>query len=199
MITIVDYGAGNLANVKNALDYLNIEAEITFDPGRVEQAEKIILPGVGAFAPAIRYLQNSGLAEVIQARAESGCPLLGICLGMQLMFSKSEENGLHPGLGLIPGRVRRFRAGVKIPHMGWNTLRLTGMNALTEGIDNGGFAYFVHSLHCIPDNLSYILAWTEHGENFASIVGKDSLYGMQFHPEKSQKTGMRLLENFGKL
>jgi glutamine amidotransferase len=200
MITIIDYGAGNLANVKNALDYLNIQSQITADPDKILKAAKIILPGVGAFSPAMEKLNASGISDAVISRAKDGRPILGICLGMQMLFTYSEEDGRHSGLNIIPGSVKRFKPGVKIPHVGWNSLDFTNTNnAITGGVDNCSYVYFVHGFKCDPDDGNDVIAWTEYGDRFASIVSRDNIYGMQFHPEKSQKSGLRLLKNFGDL
>ncbi|MFC1729847.1 imidazole glycerol phosphate synthase subunit HisH [candidate division KSB1 bacterium] len=199
MITIVDYGAGNLANVKNALDYLNERSEITSDPGRLQRARKIILPGVGAFEPAVRLLRERDLDKVIVEKVNSGVPLLGICLGMQLLMSRSSENGEHSGLDLIPGSVELFKPGVKIPQIGWNSIDLAKESLLVRSVPDGSFAYFVHGYHCLPDNESDVLAWSHYGERFAALLERGAVYGAQFHPEKSQETGLRILKNFGKI
>ena len=196
MITIIDYGAGNLANVTNALNHLGIGSEIVTEPERIYSAEKIILPGVGAFAPAMERLKTSGLAEPVSEKARAGTPLLGICLGMQLLFTESEEGGLCRGLDLVPGRVVRFEGAMKIPHMGWNSLEFSRDVSLNSEIVSGKYAFFVHSYHCVPKNDDFIIAKTEYGTRFVSIVGRDSIFGVQFHPEKSQQTGLALLKNF---
>ncbi len=196
MITIIDYGAGNLANVTNALNYLGIDSTVVSDPDSVYKAEKIILPGVGAFAPAMKELNDLGLADALVKKAQEGIPFLGICLGMQLMFTESEEDGISQGLGLVPGKVIRFTGDMKIPHMGWNSLEFTRETPFNKDIDNGKYAFFVHSYHCVPDNDECIIAKTEYNTTFVSVVGVGSIYGAQFHPEKSQQTGLSLLKNF---
>lgn len=199
MITIVDYGAGNLANVKNALDFLGIASEISADAESVHAAEKVILPGVGAFQPAMERLKERGLADAIAEKAANGTPLLGICLGMHLLMAESFENGRHAGLGLIPGQVRRFGEGVKIPQIGWNSIFPAKPSRLLNGVPDGSYAYFVHGYHCVPDDPADELAWSEYGGRFTAMIEKDDVFGAQFHPEKSQKTGLTILKNFGEL
>ncbi len=196
MITIINYGAGNLANVTNALNYLGIDSTVVSDPDSVYKAEKIILPGVGAFAPAMKELNELGLAEALVKKAQEGIPFLGICLGMQLMFTESEEGGISQGLGLVPGKVIRFTGDMKIPHMGWNSLEFTRETPFNKDVDNGKYAFFVHSYHCVPDNDACIVAKTDYSTMFVSVVGIGSVYGAQFHPEKSQQIGLSLLKNF---
>ncbi len=196
MITIINYGAGNLANVTNALNYLGIDSTVVSDPDSVYKAEKIILPGVGAFAPAMKELNELGLAEALVKKAREGIPFLGICLGMQLMFTESEEGGISQGLGLVPGKVIRFTGNMKIPHMGWNSLEFTRETPFNKDVDNGKYAFFVHSYHCVPDNDECIIAKTDYSTMFVSVIGIGSVYGAQFHPEKSQQIGLSLLKNF---
>ena len=196
MITIINYGAGNLANVTNALNYLGVDSIVVSDPNSVYKAEKIILPGVGAFAPAMKELNELGLAEALVKKAQEGIPFLGICLGMQLLFTESEEDGISKGLGIVPGKVIRFTGDMKIPHMGWNSLEFTRETPFNKDVDNGKYAFFVHSYHCVPDNDECIIAKTEYSTTFVSVVGIGSVYGAQFHPEKSQQTGLSLLKNF---
>jgi glutamine amidotransferase len=199
MIAIIDYGTGNLKNVINALDYLGIPSEITSDPKQLAQAEKMILPGVGAFVPAMEQLTKSGLAEIIKERISNGIPLLGICLGMQLLFYESEEDGLTRGLNIIKGRVIRFTGSLKIPQIGWNSLEFVKQPLICQGIQNNSYVYFVHSYYCIPDDEDSITAWSDYGGRFAAIVEKNSIIGLQFHPEKSQQVGLVMLKNFYEL
>ena len=195
MIAIIDYGMGNLHSVSKAVERLGHEAKVTSDPGEILAADGAILPGVGAFGDAMRNLRETGLDEAAKAFARSGRPMLGICLGMQLLFSESEEHGRHEGLGLLPGRVVRFRGPFKVPHMGWNRLKLEQANPLTDGLEPG-HVYFVHSYHALPEHKDDLLATTDYHGPVAAIVGRGQLYGMQFHPEKSGELGIRLLGRF---
>ncbi|HBI28470.1 MAG TPA: imidazole glycerol phosphate synthase subunit HisH [Deltaproteobacteria bacterium] len=193
---IIDYGVGNLANLKNALDHLGVECVVVRDPEPLQTAERILLPGVGAFAPALERLRGSGMLDVLSERMQAGTPLLGICVGSQLLLDESEEDGLHPGLGWIPGRVQRFRHDLKIPQIGWNQVESRKADPLLDGIADGAHFYFVHSYHMIPHEPETTLAETEYGIRFTSVVRKQNVWGVQFHPEKSQDAGLRLLRNF---
>lgn len=197
MIAIIDYGMGNLHSVSKAVERLGYEAHVTGNRERIMEASAAILPGVGAFGDAMRNLQAAGLRDAVTEYARSGKPLLGICLGMQLLFSESEEHGLHQGLNLLPGRVVRLGGQGKIPHMGWNRLTFHRDNELFEDVEEG-VVYFVHSYKALPAE-EHLLASTEYYEPVAAVVGRDRVYGMQFHPEKSGALGMRLLANFLKL
>lgn len=206
MIGIIDYGASNLHSVRNALDKLGVtDMRVLDDPQHVDAADKLILPGVGAFGAGMDRLRADGFEEPIKAQAAAGVPLLGICLGMQFLFDESDEMGSHQGLGLLPGRVTRFpEGGLKIPHMGWNQLHPPGQAAafdapLLAGIPSGGYAYFVHSYYVEPADDADVLARTDYGDLFASVVGRGNVYGVQFHPEKSQDVGLRILQNFVEL
>ncbi|REE66405.1 glutamine amidotransferase [Paenibacillus taihuensis] len=196
MIAIIDYGMGNLHSVSKAVERLGFEAFITADAKEIMEADGAILPGVGAFGDAMQNLQNTGLDEVTKFYAASGKPLLGICLGMQLLFSESEEYGRHEGLGLLPGTVNRFQGDFKVPHMGWNKLEFKQQQSpLFEGL-TPGHVYFVHSFHVKPERSSDLLATTDYYGQVTAIVGRGNVYGMQFHPEKSGELGMSLLRNF---
>ncbi|GIP40275.1 imidazole glycerol phosphate synthase subunit HisH [Paenibacillus sp. J31TS4] len=195
MIAIIDYGMGNLHSVSKAVERLGWEAEVTSDPAHILGADGVILPGVGAFGDAMRELSESGLADVVRQAAASGKPLLGICLGMQLLFGESEEHGQHEGLGILPGRAMRFAGEYKVPHMGWNRLAFRQDSPLFEGLEEG-YVYFVHSYHVKPDDESVLLAVTDYYQPVTAIVGRGRVFGMQFHPEKSGDVGMRLLANF---
>ena len=199
MITVVDYKLNNLRSIQNTLLRLGHDVQVTSDPEVVQKAEKLILPGVGAFRDAMENLRASKLIEPFVNRVRAGVPTLGICLGMHLIFSESEEFGLHRGLDLIPGRVRRIPEPVIVPHMGWNSLKLTKQDPLLAGIAPGSFVYFVHSYYAEPATPDLTLATTDHGIDFAAIVHKDDLWATQVHPETSQKVGERLLDNFGRL
>ncbi|NQX69620.1 imidazole glycerol phosphate synthase subunit HisH [Paenibacillus alba] len=196
MIAIIDYGMGNLHSVSKAVERLGYEAVVTGDAEQILAAEGAILPGVGAFGDAMEQLRESGLDDVVRRYAESGKPLLGICLGMQLLFASSEEHGNHEGLGLLPGSVVRFRGDYKVPHMGWNRLSYKqSASPIFQGIEEG-HVYFVHSYHAKPERESDLLAVTDYHQPVTAIVGRDNVYGMQFHPEKSGDIGMQLLNNF---
>ncbi|MCA0758118.1 imidazole glycerol phosphate synthase subunit HisH [Paenibacillus sp. N4] len=196
MIAIIDYGMGNLHSVSKAVERLGYEAVITADPQVIMDADGAILPGVGAFGDAMHNLRETGLDAVVKQYAASGKPLLGICLGMQLLFSESEEYGIHEGLGLLPGNVIRFQGDYKIPHMGWNKLSfLQEQSPLFNGLTEG-HVYFVHSFHARPELQSDLLATTDYHQQVTAIVGRGSVFGMQFHPEKSGDLGIQLLGNF---
>ncbi|OAS19678.1 imidazole glycerol phosphate synthase subunit HisH [Paenibacillus oryzisoli] len=199
MIAIIDYGMGNLHSVSKAVERLGYEAVVTGDPAQILAAERAILPGVGAFGDAMEHLRETGLDEVVKQYAASGKPIIGICLGMQLLFTSSEEHGQHEGLGLLPGSVVRFRGEYKVPHMGWNRLSYKqGDSPIFKGIEEG-HVYFVHSYHVKPERENDLLAVTDYYQPVTAIVGRDNVYGMQFHPEKSGDIGMQLLDNFLKL
>ena len=195
MIAIIDYGMGNLHSVSKAIERLGYEAVLTSDPRAILEADGAILPGVGAFGDAMQNLRNTGLDEVTRYYAQSGKPLLGICLGMQLLFEESEEFGPAEGLGLLPGKVVRFRGDFKIPHMGWNRLEFRQASPLFAGLREE-HAYFVHSFHALPGREEDLLAVTDYHGPVTAIVGRGNLFGMQFHPEKSGEIGMALLRNF---
>jgi glutamine amidotransferase len=202
MIAITDYGMGNLRSVQKALESLGAEAEITSDPDRISKADKIILPGVGAFKDAMDELAQRKLIEPIK-EAASEKPFLGICLGLQLIFDESEEDGLHQGLGLFPGRVVRFTfeqngaaPRLKIPHMGWNALEFKKDIPLFKGLESGIYTYFVHSFYAAPSSEDVIAATADYGNPFPAVVASDNVFATQFHPEKSQAVGLKMLENF---
>ncbi|MCR2803934.1 imidazole glycerol phosphate synthase subunit HisH [Paenibacillus soyae] len=196
MIAIIDYGMGNLHSVSKAVERLGYEAVVTADPQTILEADGAILPGVGAFGDAMQNLSNTGLDEVAKFFAASGKPILGICLGMQLLFSESTEYGQHEGLNLLPGKVIRFSGDFKIPHMGWNKLSfLQADSPLFAGLDEG-HVYFVHSFHAKVELESDLLAVTDYHGPVTAIVGRGNVFGMQFHPEKSGELGMALLGNF---
>ncbi len=201
MIAIIDYGMGNLRSVQKAIEAVGHAATVTSDPDQIRRASKVILPGVGAFADAVAHLRQTGLAEAFTEAVRAGKPCLGVCLGLQLLFDISEEDGLHAGLGLIPGRIVRFdsRPGLKIPHMGWNTLTIRKPNPLLAGLEPDPSVYFVHSYHARPDDPADIVAESDHPTPFAAMVARDNLTGAQFHPEKSQKVGLAMYANFARL
>ena len=198
MIKIVDYGMGNLRSVQKAFEKLGHAAEICDQPSQLSDADKLVLPGVGAFRDAIHELRRKEMASPILDHLASGKPFLGICLGLQLLFDVSYEDGEWPGLGIIPGKVVRFQdqPGLKIPHMGWNQLQRTGEPALFANIPRDAHFYFVHSYHVVPTDRSVVIAESEHGERFVAAIGRGNLWATQFHPEKSQKHGLELLANF---
>lgn len=198
MIAIVDYGAGNIFSVKNALDYLGFEAELTGEADKIRSAEGIILPGVGAFPWAMNMLSQSGLVDVIKEEAVKK-PFLGICLGMQLIFSKGYEFEETSGLGLIEGEVKLMTPkDLSIPHIGWNKLEINRECALLNGLSDDEYVYFVHSFaaECPDENVA---AYCEYGNKVTALVNKGTVYGAQFHPEKSGKTGLKILRNFAEL
>lgn len=199
-IAIVDYGLGNLHSVSKAIERLGGEGIITGDPDEILAADGVLLPGVGAFGDAMEHLRTSGLDGVMRQAAASGQPLLGICLGMQLLFDEGEEHGLHRGLGLLPGRVVRFAGGTyKVPHMGWNRLEFVQPeHPLLRGLEEG-HVYFVHSYHAQVAEPGDLIAVTDYHQPVTAIVGRGNVLGMQFHPEKSGELGTRLLDNFLKL
>ncbi|MGF7049423.1 glutamine amidotransferase [Paenibacillus sp. DS2015] len=196
-IAIVDYGMGNLHSVSKAVERLGYEVLITSVESEILAADGVILPGVGAFGDAMAQLRESSLDAVVQKVAEGNQPLLGICLGMQLLFSTSEEHGNHEGLGILPGSVVRFAGGAyKVPHMGWNKLEyIEEGSPLFTGLAEG-YVYFVHSYHVLPEVKTDLIATTDYGHPVTAIVGRGSVFGMQFHPEKSGELGMNLLRNF---
>ena len=199
MIAIVDYGRGNLRSAQKALEKLGFEAVISGEPAVISEAKGVILPGVGAFADAMRQLRELGLAEPVLEAIRSGKPFLGICLGMQVLFEQGEEHGVHQGLGVFPGRVVKFPPGPKVPHMGWNQLNLKQDTPLLTGFPEGGACYFVHSFYASPADRDIVLATSDYGLEFPAVVGRGKVFGVQFHPEKSSSLGMKILENFGGL
>ena len=201
MIALIDYGISNLRSVQKAFEHLGSEATLANDPDQVMRADKLILPGVGAFSAGMAGLRQRGLIEPIKRRVRQGAPLIGICLGMQLLFDESEEvtQGLPPeaGLGLMAGRVVRLQGdGIHIPHIGWNQIEPVRDSAVLRGVGPGAYAYFVHSYVCAPADASLIVATTDYGRKFTSVVGAGNVWGIQFHPEKSQQTGLQVLRNF---
>ena len=206
MIAIIDYGMGNLRSVQKGFEKIGSEAIITADPTVVLQADRVVLPGVGAFRDCMRNLEESGFVEPILTVIAEGRPFLGICVGMQLLFSDSVEFGHYSGLNIIPGHVLRFPdqmvvAGekLKVPQMGWNQLSFKNNSPLFEGVDDGSNVYFVHSYYAAPDDSSVIATTTGYGIEFCSSVWKDNVVATQFHPEKSQAVGLRILKNFAEL
>lgn len=199
MIAIVDYGVGNLFSLRCSLNAIGEKAVVTSDPEILKNADRIILPGVGAFADAAEKLHASGLDKIVKDEAAKGKKLLGICLGMQMLFDESYENGRYDGLGLIPGSVKPISdvigEGLKIPHIGWNKLILQGESPLYSHVENGEHVYFVHSYHAVTDE-KFIIAKTEYGSLLTASVANKNVYGCQFHPEKSGETGLNILKGF---
>ena len=200
-VAIVDYGMGNLASVAKAFRTVGAEASIISTPAEVDAAAVLVVPGVGAFPDAMANLRAAGLVEPLQRAARAGRPLLGICLGMQLLFSRGTEKADCAGLDLLEGTVVRFPddASLKVPHMGWNQVRPAAPHALFDGVAAGSWVYFVHSYYPQPTDPATILATADYGRDFACVVGRGKTLGIQFHPEKSQRVGLHLLENFLKL
>jgi glutamine amidotransferase len=196
MIAVIDYGRGNLGSVEKALGRLGMRAVVTQDPRVIRDARALVLPGDGAFHDAMVNLQSLGLLDPLRAALDDGRPFLGICLGYQLLFTESEEFGQGKGLDVIPGVVRRFPPGLKVPHMGWNQVEHRGELAIFDGIPSGADFYFVHSYYPMTTDASLQVATCTYGVTFPAAVGKGALFATQFHPEKSQRWGLRLLENF---
>ncbi len=199
MLAIIDYGRGNLGSVEKAFLRLGLETVVTQDPQVVWDAAAIVLPGDGAFHDAMRNLETLGLLPPLRAALEDERPFLGICLGYQLLFSESEEFGQGKGLDLIPGVVRRFPKGLKVPHMGWNQVVHRGDLAIFDGIPSGAYFYFVHSYYPEPMDGTLRVATCQYGITFPAAIGRGNLFATQFHPEKSQRWGLRLLQNFAAL
>lgn len=204
MIAIVDYGMGNLRSVQKAFERVGAAARIVSAPREVVGASKLVLPGVGAFGDAIARLRQGGLDAAIVDSVQGGTPFLGICLGLQLLFDVSYEDGEHTGLGILPGKVVRFcfdgaAARLPVPHVGWNALAWNRPCPLLRGVPEGAYVYFVHGYHVQPLERDGILTTTEYGHAFVSSVWRDNVYATQFHPEKSQSVGLKMLENFAAL
>ena len=200
MIVIIDYGMGNLRSVQKAIEAVGCSAEITSDPDRVRRASRVILPGVGAFADAMAELRRTGMDEAFIEAVRAGKPCLGVCLGLQLLFTTSSEDGDHQGLGLIPGRVVRITSspGLKIPHMGWNTLTIRRPIPLLEGLGPDPSVYFVHSYHGVADRPEDVAAVTDYPTPITAVVSRENLSACQFHPEKSQQIGLAMYANFAR-
>ena len=209
MIVVVDYGMGNLRSVSKAFEEVGAKVKVSDDPKVVSGADKLVVPGVGAFKDAMRELRARRLIEPIKKFVKSDRPFLGLCLGLQLLFSESEEGGRSKGLDIIKGRVLRFSRrpltlgegedALKIPHMGWNRLIADGKCPLLKGIPDGSYMYFVHSYYADPDDDSCVAAWTDYGIGFPAVVRSKNIYATQFHPEKSQRLGLKILRNYAKL
>ena len=200
MIAIIDYGMGNLRSVEKGFQKVGVEVQVTNKPEVVEKADGVVLPGVGAFKDCMQELTNLQLTDTVVDVIKQGKPYLGICLGLQILFSGSEEFGKCRGLGIFKGKVVRFKNGdLKIPQMGWNELNIKQQSPLLSDIPDKSYFYFVHSYYVAPEDDSIILTSTDYGIEFTSAVCRDNIYAVQFHPEKSQALGLKLLENFGKI
>ncbi len=195
-IVIIDAGIGNLRSVQKAFEHVGAAPTITDDPAVVAGADAVVLPGVGAFGDGMEGLRSRGLDAAVFDAIGRGIPFFGICVGLQLLFEEGEEMGTHRGLGVLPGRVVRFPAGLTVPHMGWNQIEQRRSHPLLAGIPDGAFAYFAHSYHAITDDESIVVATTDYGAPFPSVVARDNVWAIQFHPEKSQQIGLRILQNF---
>ena len=199
-IVIIDYGMGNLRNVQKGFEKIGLEAKLTRNKKGIGRASAIVLPGVGAFKDCMENLKKYGLVDPLLRSVEKGKPYLGICLGLQILFSESEEFGTHKGLDLIKGKVVKFRPDPehKVPHMGWNTIEKEKDVPMLQGIVSGDFFYFVHSFYVIPEEARWVSTFTTYGKPFVSSIWKENVFATQFHPEKSQRKGLRILENFVK-
>ena len=195
-VGIIDYGVGNLRSVEKAFAAAGCDAIVSADERILRRAERLVLPGVGAFGACMKALTQRGFDELVRERVATGTPLLGVCVGMQMLFEASEEFGATPGLQLLPGRVRRFAGDLVVPQVGWNQIRQRSAHKLFAGIADETFFYFVHSYYCKPDDPAVVIGETEYGASYASVVARDNVCGVQFHPEKSQAAGLRLLSNF---
>ena len=209
MIAIVDYGMGNLRSVHKAMERVGYQALVTQDPRAIEKADGLVLPGVGAFQKAMDNLETLKLIDAVIEFIRSGRPFLGICLGLQLLFAEGEEFGIHKGLGIFPGRVVRFpfsqpgepssKDSLKVPHMGWNSVQIKRSFPALAGVAEGTHFYFVHSYYPVPEDREIIATTTDYGGEFVSSIGRGNLFACQFHPEKSQSSGLKILKNFGSL
>lgn len=195
-VAIIDYGVGNLRSVEKAFAATGCEAIVSGDERVLRDAERLVLPGVGAFRSCMTALRERNFDSLVRQRAETGTPLLGICVGMQMLFEVSDEFGATDGLGLLPGRVRRFESDLVVPQVGWNRIRQRRPHRLFADVEDGSFCYFVHSFYCEPGNTDLSVGETEYGVRYASVVADRNICGVQFHPEKSQDVGLRMLKNF---
>ena len=193
-VAIIDYGVGNLRSVEKAFAATGCDALISADEGILRAAQRLVLPGVGAFGACMKALKERGLDRVVHEKASEGTPLLGVCVGMQMLFEESDEFGSTPGLGLLKGSVRRFGNELVVPQVGWNRIHQKREHALFDGVEDGAFCYFVHSFYCQPRDEEVVVGETEYGQRYASVVARGNICGVQFHPEKSQDVGLRMLE-----
>jgi len=197
MIAIVDYGMGNLRSVEKGFLKVGVDARVVREPQAVDDADAVVLPGVGAFRDCIRNLAQTSMTESIMRSIRKGKPYLGICLGLQVLFTESEEFGIYKGLDVFKGKVVRFQIDLKVPHMGWNNVKILRRPPIFDGIQDESFFYFVHSYYVAPDDTAAVSTTTDYGITFTSMVWKDNIFATQFHPEKSQESGLRVLKNFG--
>ncbi|MFZ3138841.1 MAG: imidazole glycerol phosphate synthase subunit HisH [Thermodesulfovibrionales bacterium] len=197
MIAIVDYGMGNLRSVEKGFLKVGVDARVVREPQAVDDADAVVLPGVGAFRDCIRNLAQTSMTESIMRSIQKGKPYLGICLGLQVLFTESEEFGIYKGLDVFKGKVVRFQIDLKVPHMGWNNVKILRRPPIFDGIQDESFFYFVHSYYVAPDDTAVVSTTTDYGITFTSMVWKDNIFATQFHPEKSQESGLRILKNFG--
>jgi imidazole glycerol-phosphate synthase subunit HisH len=197
MIAIIDYGVGNLRSVEKAFTKVGVPAQVTSDPDTIRHAPGVVLPGVGAFADCMANLNEYGLVEVVKAIIAAGKPLLGICVGMQILFEASEENGYHVGLGILGGVVKKIPGKLKVPQIGWNNLNFTKPSPLFTGIEDNSYVYFVHSYSAVPTDTGVVTATTQYGQELTVAVQRGNIYAVQFHPEKSSEIGLEMLKNFG--
>lgn len=197
MIAIVDYGMGNLRSVEKGFKKVGVDARVTSKPGIIDDADAVVLPGVGAFKDCIRNLNDLSLTDAVVRAINKGKPYLGICLGLQVLFSESEEFGACRGLDIFRGKVVRFQIQEKVPHMGWNNVRLLRRPPIMRDIPDMAYLYFVHSYYVVPEDTNIVAATTDYGVTFTSMVWKDNIFATQFHPEKSQGLGLQLLKGFG--
>ena len=195
-VAIIDYGVGNLRSVEKAFAATGCDAIVSDDENVLREAHRLVLPGVGAFAACMRALKEHGFDRLVRDKVSEGTPLLGVCVGMQMLFEESDEFGSTRGLGLLKGTVRRFGNELVVPHVGWNRIHQKREHALFEGVEDHAFCYFVHSFYCQPRHEEVVVGETESGERYASVVARGNVCGVQFHPEKSQDVGLRMLRNF---
>lgn len=197
-VAIIDYGVGNLRSVEKAFAANGCDAIVSGDEEILRRAERLVLPGVGAFGACMRALKERGFDGLVRDKVSEGTPLLGVCVGMQMLFEESEEFGSTPGLGLLNGTVRRFGNELVVPQVGWNRVHQRREHALFDGVEDCSFCYFVHSFYCQPRDEEVVVGETEYGRRYASVVARENICGVQFHPEKSQDVGLRMLRNFGR-
>ena len=197
-VAIIDYGVGNLRSVEKAFAATGCDAVISSDEETLRAARRLVLPGVGAFGACMKALKERGFDRLVLEKASEGTPLLGVCVGMQMLFEESDEFGSTPGLGLLKGSVRRFAGDLVVPQVGWNRIHQKREHALFDGVADGAFCYFVHSFYCQPGDEEVVVGETEYGQRYASVVARENICGVQFHPEKSQDIGLKMLRNFGR-